>query len=181
MPTFAAIDFETANYRPDSACAIGLVVATNGDIVRREHHLIRPPDREFTFTHIHGLTWRDVQDAPTFSELWPVIQDAVSGAEFLAAHNASFDRRVLDACCRTHRLTRPAHPFVCTVRLARAVWRVFPTRLPDVCRHLAIPLDHHQADSDAEACARIVIAARKAGWQRDPKAPVHFSCRSGGR
>jgi len=165
MTTFAAIDFETANCSPDSACAIGLVVVKGHSIVRREHYLIRPTDGQFTFTHIHGITWNDVQDAPTFAELWPTLRELIAGVDFLAAHNAPFDRRVLYSCCETHRLPQPAHPFVCTVRLARAVWSVYPTKLPDVCRHLKIPLKHHQADSDAEACARIVMAARKAGWQ----------------
>jgi len=166
MPTFAAIDFETANSSPDSACAMRLVVVLGQRIVRREHHLIRPPDPQFAFTHIHGLAWDDVRDAPTFAELCPALQNVLAAADFLAAHNASFDRRVLGACCRTHCLPRPARPFVCTVKLARTIWSVYPTKLSDICRHLNIPLKHHQADSDAEACARIVIAARKAGWQQ---------------
>jgi DNA polymerase-3 subunit epsilon len=166
MSTFAAIDFETANFRPDSACAVGLVVVKGRRIVRREHHLIRPPDRQFAFTHIHGLTWDDVREAPTFAELWPLLAETIGDVGFLAAHNASFDRRVMEACCRTYDLARPSQPYVCTVKIARTVWRLFPTKLPDVCRHLKIPLVHHQADSDAEACARIVIAARKAGWQQ---------------
>jgi len=165
MPTFVAIDFETANYRSDSAYAIGLVVVKGSRIVKREHHLIRPPDRQFAFTHIHGLTWEDVREAPTFAGLWPGLRETIAEADFLAAHNASFDRRVMESCCRTYGLARPTQAFVCTVNVARTVWRLFPTKLPDVCRHLRIPLDHHQADSDAEACARIVIAARKTGWQ----------------
>ena len=165
MSTFAAIDFETANYSPDSACAIGLVVVKDSRIVRREHYLIRPTDRQFVFTYLHGITWDDVRDAPTFAELWPTLRELITGIDFLAAHNASFDRRVLNSCCEMHRLPQPALPFVCTMRLARAFWSVYPTKLPDVCRHLKIPLKHHQADSDAEACARIVMAARKAGWQ----------------
>lgn len=165
MTTFAAIDFETANTSPDSACAVGIAVVKGNRIVRRRHHLIRPPDRQFLFTHIHGLTWEDVRDAPTFAELWPALGDLLEDAGFLAAHNASFDQRVLASCCRTHLLPQPSHPFVCTVKLARTVWSVFPTKLPDVCRHLRIPLRHHDAGSDAAACARIVIAARKAGWQ----------------
>jgi DNA polymerase-3 subunit epsilon len=32
-----------------------------------------------------------------------------------------------------------------------------------VCRHLGIPLNHHDALSDAEACARIAIEAARAG------------------
>jgi DNA polymerase-3 subunit epsilon len=47
------------------------------------------------------------------------------------------------------------------VKLARQTWRLYPTKLPNVCNYLGIPLDHHNAASDAEACARIVLAARK--------------------
>ena len=77
----------------------------------------------------------------------------------MAAHHAPFDRSVLAACCAAAELTPPDLPFRCTVRIARAAWRLFPTRLPDVCRFLGIPLRHHDALSDAEACARIVVAA----------------------
>ncbi|MBK7251657.1 MAG: hypothetical protein IPI06_12545 [Gammaproteobacteria bacterium] len=78
--------------------------------------------------------------------------------------NAPFDNSVLASCCRTYQLPDIRRPFVCTVRVAREVWNIRPTRLPDVCTRLNIPLRHHQADSDAEACARIVMAAERAGW-----------------
>lgn len=35
--------------------------------------------------------------------------------------------------------------------------------LPDVCARLGIELNHHDALSDAEACARIAIAAGMGG------------------
>jgi DNA polymerase-3 subunit epsilon len=37
--------------------------------------------------------------------------------------------------------------------------------LPDVCSYLGLPLRHHDPASDAEACAQIVIAARKQALQ----------------
>jgi DNA polymerase-3 subunit epsilon len=161
---FAAIDFETANYSRDSACAVGLVVVDRGRIVDRAYWLIRPPTREFIFTYIHGLTWQDVRNAPTFADLWPELRKRIGSVEFLAAHNAPFDSGVLISCCSTYRLAAVRQPFVCTMRVAREVWEIYPTRLPDVCARLRIPLRHHHADSDAEACARIVLAAEKAGW-----------------
>jgi DNA polymerase-3 subunit epsilon len=164
MTSFAAIDFETANYSPDSACAIGIVVVSDGEIVKDSYHLIRPPTSEFVFTHIHDLTWRDVASEPSFDEIWPRILEHFDNVDFLAAHNASFDKRVLEACCATAGVRPPHHPYVCTVHLARRQWDIFPTKLPDVCRHLDITLRHHQADSDAAACAQIVIAAEQAGW-----------------
>jgi DNA polymerase-3 subunit epsilon len=161
---FAAIDFETASHSRDSACAVGLVVVEGDRIVDRAYELIRPPTREFAFTHIHGLTWQQVRAAPTFAELWPDLKRRIGKVEYLAAHNAPFDRSVLSSCCQTYRLTSVRHRFVCTVQVAREVWNIYPTKLPDVCARLRIPLRHHQADSDAEACARIVMAAKKAGW-----------------
>ncbi|QKT03539.1 3'-5' exonuclease [Ectothiorhodospiraceae bacterium 2226] len=165
MTRFAAIDFETACYRADSACAVGIVIVEDGRIVERLYQVIRPPTRWFSFTHIHGLTWADVQDAQAFDAVWEGMAQALEGIAFFAAHNAPFDRGVLAACCTRYGLPAPAPEFVCTVRLARAQWNVRPTKLPDVCRYLGIRLNHHHAGSDAEACAQIVIAAQQEGWR----------------
>lgn len=170
---FVAIDFETADPLPDSACAVALVRVEEGEIRDRFETLIRPPRPEVHFTHIHGLRWEDLQDAPNFAAVWPAMREFLEGAAFLAAHNAGFDRGVLEACCRAAGFEPPDLPFVCTVRLARAIWGLFPTRLPDVCRFLGIPLRHHQALSDAEACARIVLAAgREAPPELDLRPPL---------
>ena len=74
MSTFVAIDFETATSRRDSACAVGLAACCGNRIVLSRTYLIRPPSVRFTFTELHGLDWDDVQDAPTFAELWPTLR-----------------------------------------------------------------------------------------------------------
>lgn len=157
--TFVAIDFETADNGRDSACAVALVRVEAGAIVARMTRLIRPPRSGFLFTGIHGITWAHVRDEPTFGQVWPALAPMLDGAEFLAAHNAPFDRGVINACCVAHGLAAPAHPFVDTVKVARDAWNLRPTKLPDVCSYLKIALKHHDPASDAEACARIVIAA----------------------
>ncbi len=159
--TFVALDFETADCGSDSACALGLVRVEGLTIVERRSCLIRPPRASFTFSYIHGITWRHVKDQPAFAELWPGMAAMLEGVSFVAAHNAGFDRNVLRTCCEQALLPVPAIPFVCTVRLSRKTWRLRSAKLPDVCRHLGLPLRHHDAASDAEACARIVIAARE--------------------
>lgn len=156
---FVAIDFETANNRRDSACSVGLVKVVGSEIVEKVVHLIRPPSREFLFTHIHGLTWNDVAEADDFGAIWPKIAPLFEGAEFLAAHNAPFDKGVLSACCARYGLEAPRLPFQCTVKIARATWNLFPTKLSNVCDFLGFELNHHEALSDALACARIVLAA----------------------
>jgi DNA polymerase III subunit epsilon len=157
---FVAIDFETADYGRDSACAVALVRVEDDAVVRREVRLIRPPRRSFVFTYIHGIRWDDVAQQPTFGDVWRELLPLLEGARFLAAHNASFDKGVLHACCGAAALETPSTPFECTVKWARRTWQLRPANLPAVCQHLGIALRHHDPASDAEACARIVIAAR---------------------
>jgi DNA polymerase-3 subunit epsilon len=156
---FVAIDFETANHRLDSACAVGLVRVERTEIVRRESWLLRPPSNFFRFSSVHGITWEAVSGALTFREVWPALAAMLAGADFVAAHNADFDRGVLHACCRAAGVKPPGLPFVCSMRLARRTWGVYPTTLPDVCRFLQVAVRHHDPGADAEACARIVMRA----------------------
>ena len=167
MSSFVAIDFETANHDRDSACAVGLAAGRGSRIVQAQSFLIRPPSPEFVFSGIHGLRWEDVCNAPTFGQLWPTLLAWIDNVEFIAAHNAPFDQAVLQACCATYGIPAPRKPFACTVELARAQWGIYPTKLSDVCRRLRIPLRHHDSGSDAEACARIVLAAKANGWHRN--------------
>ena len=165
MTTFVAIDFETATTRRDSACAVGLAAGCDGRVVLSRTYMIRPPSAQFTFSDLHGLGWEDVRDTPTFAELWPTLRTWIDDAAFVAAHNAPFDRSVLHACCARYRLRPPRARFTCTVQLARMQWGIRPTKLSDVCRRLRIALRHHDAESDAVACARIVLAAEADGWR----------------
>lgn len=158
---FVAIDFETADYGRDSACSVALVRVLNNQVIDKVHFLIRPPRRKFVFAYLHGISWKHVANEPTFRELWPHITEKLAGAGFIAAHNAAFDRSVFMACCQTAALPPPVIPFQCTVRLARKTWNLRHANLPSVCTFLGIPLKHHDAASDAEACARIVIASRR--------------------
>jgi DNA polymerase-3 subunit epsilon len=157
--TFTAIDFETANRYRNSACAVGLVRVERGRVVRRKYRLIKPPFRLFEFTSIHGISWDAVRSQPTFRELWHEIAPFFDDVDFAIAHNAAFDAGVLRASCAWYGLREPDAMFRCTVRLARTVWGIYPTTLRHVTDFLKLPLRHHHAGSDAEACARIALSA----------------------
>lgn len=161
MSAFTAIDFETADNGRDSACSVGLVRVENGAIVRTAHRLIRPPRPDIIFTHIHGITWEQVENEPVFAEVWPQLADFFKGIDFITAHNAPFDRGVLYACCAAAGLQAPEQPFVCTVQLARKELGIKPATLSHVCHTLGIPLQHHNALSDAEACAKIMMTVEQ--------------------
>ena len=165
MSKYVAIDFETANRDRTSACSIGLVTVSNNKIISEDVFLIKPPTDEFTFTDVHGLTWDDVKNERTFSDVWNDIERIIKDVEYLVAHNAPFDRGVLNACCENNGIDIPETPYVCTVQLARKQWKIKPTKLNNVCEVLDIELNHHEALSDARAAAKIVIQALNEGWE----------------
>lgn len=158
-PTFVSLDFETANRSPRSAVALATCLVAGGEVKQRMLTLFRPPTRSFPFAKLHGIGRTEVENAPSFASAWSNVEAVLTQGCFFAAHNASFDRGVLTACCEYAGIPCPRRPFLCTVALAREVWSLFPTKLPDVCQFLEIELDHHDAASDANACAAIVLAA----------------------
>jgi DNA polymerase III subunit epsilon len=77
---FAAIDFETANEKRNSPCAIGLVVAEDGVITKKISRLVKPPTDYFNpfNVSIHGITFEDVKDEPEFKDIFPGLCQEVS-------------------------------------------------------------------------------------------------------
>lgn len=161
---FCAIDFETACYRRASACAVGLARIRDGAVVDTFYSLLKPPDGMAiipSFTAIHGITMADVRTAPDFADAWPTIRDFV-GDDFLVAHNASFDRSVLKSCLEHYGIEFTVPRFECTVMSSRKRWPELENhRLDTISDFLGIKLNHHEALSDAIACARIFVEASR--------------------
>lgn len=161
---WVAIDFETASREKASACALGLALIEDGRIVEERSWLIQPPGNVFEWrnTSIHGIHEDMVAQEPEFDGAWgeiePYLRDAV-----LLAHNASFDVAVLRASIARYELEPPAAlGYHCTVAMARKVWPDLPNhKLDSVCGYCGIELQHHDAASDAAACARIALRCRR--------------------
>ena len=160
---YVALDFETSGYAAHSACAVGLCRIEDGVVTDSFYSLIRPPSSRVLFTHVHGLTWPMLTDAPTFTEVWPQLVAFMEGSHALLAHNAGFDRRVLHASCQALELVQPQLPFLCTLKGARRSLPLASRALDSVCGYFGIPLDHHHAGSDARACAEIYLRLRGLG------------------
>lgn len=158
-----AIDFETADYRADSACAVGLVKIRKGKICDSLYTLLRPPRSHVMFTEIHGLTWNCLYNQPSFAAFFPHLLHFLEDTPCLIAHNAPFDRKVLSACCAAAGYAVPHQPFCCTLKGARRCLGLTRNGLSAVCTQLSIPLDHHHALSDAHAAACIYIHLRQHG------------------
>ena len=134
MFDFVAIDFETAtNYIP---CSLGIAVVKQSQVVEVRNWLIKPicfPYFHFYAQKIHGIHKEDVENEPTFDLIWnevePYLEDTI-----IAAHNASFDI------------------------LAKKVWKESTKYSLDFLSNQEhIELNHHHSDSDAEACAKLLI------------------------
>jgi DNA polymerase-3 subunit epsilon len=153
--TWVAIDFETATREATSACALGLAIVRDGRVVRTESWLIQPPFNEYEYRNslIHGMSAEDTELAPDFAEVWWEVAPLLAEGPLLA-HNAPFDIRVLRALIASHQLVTPSYEYVCTVALARKAFPDLRRHTLDVmCDHCGIALRHHDAASDAAACA----------------------------
>lgn len=156
---YNALDFETADARHDSACAIGIVLVRAGKVFRRLHFLIKPPRAPSALhVRIHGLAASVLVGEPSFAERWHEIRNGFKGADFWCSHGA-FDASVLRTCCAKIGVRPPRQPHVDTVVLVREVWGLVPATLQNASKRLRLPLQHHNALSDANASARIVDAA----------------------
>ena len=160
---FVAIDFETANRNWNSACEIGLVVVEDGRVVDTYRKLIRPTPNRFDAGNIriHKIRPQDVMHEATFGDLYDDLLPYLTD-KHLVAHNASFDMGVLLASARLYGMPTPSLTYSCTVQLARKVWPEAPRYgLGILSNFLGIDLSHHQALSDANACAQIMIQAQR--------------------
>ncbi|WP_201983028.1 3'-5' exonuclease [Hymenobacter rubidus] len=163
--TFTAIDFETANERRDSACAIGVVRVHNGQIVEEFQTLLRPRELRVDWRNqqVHGIAEADLYDAPTLADVWPVLLPYLH-RQPVVAHNSAFDVSVLEYTCRDFSLPIPAFHALCSVKLAKVCWpHLERHKLDHVAAYFNIPLNHHDALSDARACAEITVQAFRSG------------------
>lgn len=162
MIDFCAIDFETATHEPSSACEMGICVVENGEIVKTETWLIKPPS--FPYFHprnieVHGICAHDVCDAPTFDEIWHEAQDLMYG-NLMIAHNAGFDARVLRSCLNHYGFFMPKLRYVCSISIAKKSWKNLPKYgLRSLADLHNIQFNHHRAGADAEVCAKISLLA----------------------
>ncbi|WP_102192374.1 3'-5' exonuclease [Microbacterium aurantiacum] len=165
---FTAIDFETANSSPASACSVGLVRVRDGQVVATAGWLIQPPAGHDDFqewnVRIHGIRPEDVRTAATWSEQFDRLC-SFAGADVLVAHNAGFDLNVLRRASEATGEDCPPYRSLCSLQVARKIYELDSYRLPVAAAAAGFgDFSHHDALADARACAQIIIdASRRAG------------------
>ncbi|WP_084442871.1 3'-5' exonuclease [Arthrobacter sp. CAL618] len=163
---FTAIDFETANNKRGSVCAVGLAKVQGGVVVDSKSWLIQPPPSVSHFESrnisVNGIRPGDVMGAPSWRASLDHIVDFV-GTDVLVAHNASFDRSVLRNACSESGFEPPELSFLCSLDLARRLLGLEVNKLPHVAKALGLAsFNHHDAGDDSTVCAEAVIAIARA-------------------
>ncbi len=158
---FTAIDFETATGKRNSACAVGIITVESGKIKDEYSCFIQPPDNEYSYHNIkvHGITEGDTINTPFFPDIFPEIKNRLTG-KTIVAHNEAFDRSVLQKTMEYYNLDYSelniSSPWECTLKIYRAKG-YNPASLDACCKRQGIKLNHHEALSDARACAMLYL------------------------
>ncbi len=161
--TVVILDFETTGLSPDygdRAIEIGAVRIENGEIKERFQSLMNPGRRISSFIEDYtGITNDMLKDAPSCNEVMHEFADFI-GDYNLVAHNASFDRRFLDAEFR--KISREySGQFACSMLVARRIYQDAPDhKLGTLVKYANIPADgvFHRALYDSEMTAKLWLA-----------------------
>jgi DNA polymerase-3 subunit epsilon len=152
MDSFTAIDFETAQGYRWSICQVGLVRVEQGIITEEINLLVRPPKNHYwsRFIDIHGITPEKTSNAPTFDLIWHKIEPFIKNQKVVAHNGLSFDFPVLSKTLEYYGMKDPDYEKHCT-------YRIFRKNLAALSEIYNIPLNHHDALSDAKACAALFM------------------------
>lgn len=158
IENFTAIDFETAQGARTSICQVGLVRVEYGKIIEEVNILVQPPDNYYwsRFIDIHGITPRQTANAPTFDKIWNKIEPFIKCQNVVAHNGLSFDFPVLNKTLEYYGMPVPDYEKYCT-------YRIFKSNLASLCSHYKIHLNHHDALSDARACAELFLIHLRKG------------------
>ena len=150
--TFTAIDFETAVGKRNSICQVGIVRYENGEITDELSILVQPPDNEYFYRNIdvHGITPNDTADAPFFDEVWQKIKHLIERQTVVAHNGFRFDFDVLKKTLMHYGIDEPVYEKIDTLK-------IYGKGLAVCCQEYDIPLNHHDALSDARACGALYL------------------------
>lgn len=120
---FVVIDFETTGLSPrrgDRAVEVAAVCVDPDLHIGDSMETLLNPKRDVGPTRIHGITARDVFDAPTFEEVAPSLLQILDG-NVIVGHNISFDLRFLEAELERAGYQVPGFVALDTLRLSKTL------------------------------------------------------------
>ena len=166
MERYTVFDLEMPNRSGDRISAIGICVIEDGEITEQYYSLVDPECKFDRYTiKITGITPALVKGEPKFPEIWEEISELFEDT-VLVAHSVQGDMHVLSRCLSSYGiLWKPTVKCACTLELGNLCYPDFVShRLDAMCEALGIELQHHNAGSDAEGAARLLLNYMENGF-----------------
>lgn len=154
------LDFETTGLSPnmgDRAIEIGAVRLVDGQVTESFQQLMNPGFRISGFIESYtGISNQMLRTAPSCEEVMAEFSEFIGNSP-LVAHNASFDKRFLDA--ELDRINKNySQQFACSMLVARRLIQDAPThKLGDLVHFKQIENDgtFHRALADSQMTAKL--------------------------
>ena len=158
--TVVILDFETTGLSPDNGdrvIEIGAVRIEDGEITDHFQELMNPGQRiSHLIEDYTGITNGMLKKASPCEEVMHKFADFISGYN-LVAHNASFDKRFLEA--ELGKISRIySGQFICSMLVARRIYQEAPNhKLGTLVKYANIPSDgvFHRALYDSKMTAKL--------------------------
>jgi DNA polymerase-3 subunit epsilon len=159
--TWVFLDTETTGLKPEEGARViefGAVSIVRMEIANSWDFLINPEGSiPAHITKITGIRDTDVEKKPFFKDVASALMQTLSTAEFIAAYNKDFDRKMLEAEFKKIGMTMPNKVWLDPLTWARHFDRE-GNKLTQLVDRFKVKLDRaHRADADAEAGARVLI------------------------
>lgn len=153
------LDFETTGLKDSYAVSLALIRIENGRIKCARYYLINPKKEiDYGAYLIHGISQKDVDNKPTFAEIWDEISPYISG-QILVGHNIQYDVGVIKRELQRYGLFCKPFRSVCTYKNAKKFIKkenISNYKLDTVCNYFGITMGtHHDARDDTDACRLI--------------------------
>lgn len=159
---FTFVDVEIPNLNNDCICAISMIVVDEGEEKLRVTELINP-QTFFSANNIkiHHIHRKDVLDSRTLPQFWADYGQYFEEPYIIGAHNAMSDISVINKDLARIHTEIHAVQYVDTMDIMdqfyyRGNQGKGDLKLCNIAEHLGIELDHHNPQSDVNACYEII-------------------------
>jgi DNA polymerase-3 subunit epsilon len=165
LNSFIVLDFETTGLSPNVGARtteVAAVLVENGRMTDRYQSLMNPGVSIPSFIQdLTGITNQMISKAPNNAKVMKELHHFIGNTP-LVAHNASFDKKFLDAELDLVGLKAP-QPMACSLLVARRVYQKAPNhKLGTLVKYKNIETNgvFHRALADAEMTARLWLCMK---------------------
>ena len=164
-------DVETANEKNiGSICAIGWILLEDDQMVDEGYSLINPHcPFSGICTSVHGITSRDVADAPCFCEYWQSTLQPLMTTSLVVAHSANFDLSAIEQALYAAGITDPGINYMDSLPVLKALVDAPSYKLTELAASINYEYDAHNAGEDVHALYEVLCYVRDACGFEDLK------------